>query len=102
MDLQGSEWSSHRGATGREKRADHVCEVAERASRLSKLVVGEGGSVVTVRADVGVANGLRVRGVVGSSVEVGAGDALVVLSLVWLTGVSLEVSVAADAPASLD
>jgi hypothetical protein len=55
--LQGSPWSSHLGAVGRElSSADQVADVAERASKFEREVVGEGcvltdAGVVTERCD---------------------------------------------------
>jgi hypothetical protein len=57
--LQGSEWSSHLGAVGREfKRADQLAEVAERASKLLSEAVGD----IKDTADAGVAESLDFEG----------------------------------------
>jgi hypothetical protein len=69
--LQGSEWSSHLGAVGREfKRADQLAEVAERASKLLSEAVGD----VKDTVDAGVAESLDFEGgVEGFRVAPGTG-----------------------------
>lgn len=57
--LQGSAWSSHLGAVGREfKRADQLADVADRASKLLSEAVGD----VKDTADAGVADSLDLEG----------------------------------------
>ena len=57
--LQGSAWSSHLGAVGREfRRADQLAEVADRASKLESEAVGD----VKDTADVGVVQSLDFGG----------------------------------------
>jgi hypothetical protein len=70
--LQGSEWSSHLGAVGREfKRADQLAEVAERASKLLREAVGDAKDT----ADAGVAESLDFEGgVEGFRVALGSDE----------------------------